>query len=125
METILASLIAPAAVDMFKNLFAAVSRRWVGLSVDDQIKLENANIERLKALAQLDNPNGTPSQWVVDLRGASRYVATVLAIGVGAVMMLKATTPELEVLGFELVAMPVSFLFGERMYLGFKGNMAK
>ena len=125
METILASLIAPAAVDMFKNLFAAVSRRWVGLSVDDQIKLENANIERLKALAQLDNPNGTPSQWVVDLRGASRYVATVLAIGVGAVMMLKATTPELEALGFELVGIPFGFLFGERMYLGFKGNMSK
>ena len=93
--------------------------------MDDQIKLENANIERLKALAQLDNPNGTPSQWVVDLRGASRYVATVLAIGVGAVMMLKATTPELEALGFELVGIPFGFLFGERMYLGLKGNMSK
>ena len=125
METILASLVAPAAVDMLKNLFASASRKWIGLSVDDQIKLENANIERLKALALLDNPNGTPSQWVINLRGASRYVAVILSVGVGAGVMLKATTPELEVLGFELVAMPVSFLFGERMYLGFKGNMAK
>src|SRR3970040_2456419 len=95
METILASVVAPAAIDLFKNLFATVSRKWIGLSVDDQIKLENANIERLKAMALLDNPNGTPSQWVVDLRGSFRYIAAALSIAVGPVLMIAASTAEL------------------------------
>ena len=125
METILASVVAPAAIDLFKNLFATVSRKWIGLSVDDQIKLENANIERLKAMALLDNPNGTPSQWVVDLRGSFRYIAAAISIAVWTVIMMRASTPELQALAFELIGMPTSFILGERMYLGLKGNMSK
>lgn len=121
METILASVIAPAAIDLFKNLFGSLTRKFVGLSVDDQLKLENANIEKVKALAALDNPYGTPSQWVVDLRAAFRYIAAALAIVVGAVIMLRGSTSDLQALGFELVGMPFGFIFGERMYNGFKG----
>lgn len=121
METILASVVAPAAIDLFKNLFGSISRKVAGLSADDQIKLENANVDRLKAVSLLDNPYGTPSQWVVDLRGSARYITAGLAVITGGVLLLRATTPELQALAFELVGMPFGFIFGERMYLGMKG----
>lgn len=121
METILASVVAPAAIDLFKNLFGSLTRKYAGLSVDDQLKLDNANIDRLKALAELDNPHGTPSQWVVDLRAAFRYVAAGFAIVIGAVLMLRSSTGELQALNFELIGMPFGFIFGERLYMGLKG----
>ena len=44
-ETALISALAPAAVDALKNLFGGISRKVGGLSVDDEIKLQTANIE--------------------------------------------------------------------------------
>lgn len=119
-ESILASVVAPAAIDMVKQGFGALSRRWLGVSVDDQIKLENSSIERLKALAALDTPGGTPSQWVIDLRASSRYVMAGVCIitGIGVLGFL----PGQFEIGAQLVSMPFGFLFGERMYLSIAGR---
>lgn len=114
-ETMLLSALAPAAVDLLKNGFGAASRKWFGVSVDDQIRLENSGIERLKALAGLDNPGGTPSQWVIDLRASFRYIGAIVSILLGAYIMI--TSPLNFETGAQLVSIPFGFIFGERMYL--------
>lgn len=117
--TLLAAL-APAAIDAVKTLFGGLARKVGGLSVDDEIKLLNANVEKLKALASLDNPVGTPSQWVVDLRAAFRYVGAGVSMAIGGLVVFYAPT-DIKPLGFDLIAAPFSFIFGERLYLGLKG----
>lgn len=118
--TSLISSLIPGAVEAVKGLFGAASRKWVGLSVDDQIKLNNADIERLKALAQLDSPQGTPSQWVVDLRSSFRYVGAGASILGGLLMFF--VTPDLADIAAQLITIPFSFIFGERMVLTFRSK---
>lgn len=128
MEAILASVVIPAAVDFIKNIGSAAARRFVGLSVDDQIKLSQAEVSKLEAISRLDNPHGTPSQWVIDLRSSFRYIAAAVVIVVGAgiaVLGWQSDQKDIIMLGLELAGMPFGFIFGERMYLGFKGSMAK
>lgn len=116
--TSILSALAPAAVDVVKDVAGGIGRKIGGLSVDDEIKLKNADVERLKALGELDTPVGTPSQWIVDLRAAFRYVAAGVFVigGLG----LAFTTSPLAALGLELAAAASSFIFGERMLLSIK-----
>lgn len=119
LETLLISAVLPAALDLFKNGMAAITRKWVGLSVDDQLKLQAADIERLKALAALDNPYGTPSAWVVDLRGAFRYVAAALLIVGGLCVVAFGVSygnVEAIAIGMETAGAPFAFIFGERLW---------
>lgn len=118
--TALISALAPAAVDAVKSLFGGLSRRVAGLSVDDEIKLQTANIERLKALAALDTPAGTPSQWVIDLRSSFRYIAAGIFVvgGIG----LSFFIPDLATVGMEAALGASSFIFGERMLLSLKSK---
>lgn len=125
MEAIIASAVLPAALDMIKGIGGAVSRRFFGLSIDDQIKLSNVDIERLKAVAQLDSPAGTPSQWVVDLRASFRYIAAGVVILIGsflAYLGFQGKDHELMAAGLELAGMPFGFIFGERMWQGLKAK---
>jgi hypothetical protein len=120
-----ASVLVPILVDWIKSAAPAVTRKVFGESVDDQIKLEASGIERLKALAVLDNPYGTPSQWVVDLRGAFRYIsAGALILGGLGLAGYGASTldPILVAAGLDLAASPFGFIFGERLVLTFKGG---
>lgn len=115
----------PILLDLFKSAGGAVSRKFLGLSVDDQIKLDNAQVERLKALAELDNPYGQPSQWVIDLRGAFRYVAAGLLIfgGVGlAAFGAYVNDSDFISAGIELAVSPFGFIFGERLVLTLRGG---
>lgn len=128
LEGLLASVVLPAAVDLVKSIGGAVTRRFVGLSTDDQIKLDNAYVEKLKAVAALDNPYGTPSPWVVNLRASFRYIAAAVIISVGAAVLGAGVYLGDEVVreyGIQLVSYPFGFIFGERMYLGFKGPNSK
>lgn len=117
-ETAIISALLPAGVEMVKNVVGGLSRKWVGLSVDDEIKMGNANIERLKALAQLDNPVGTPSQWVVDLRASFRYIACAMFVA-GGIWGIFVPTP-VSPLAIEAAISASSFIFGERMLLSLK-----
>lgn len=117
-EVLLPALL-PSLIDAAKGLFGGLGRRIGGLSVDDEIKLENAGIEKLKALASLDTPVGSPSQWVVDLRASFRYVAAGVSMGVGGYLGINGGDPEL--VGV-LIGAPYAFIFGERLYLGMKGT---
>lgn len=120
LETALISALAPAAIDAVKGLFGALQRKFIGLSVDDQIKLQTADVERLKALATLDNPYGTPSQWVIDLRGSFRYIGAGVCILGGLSTLYLA--PAFAALGVEVASAAFSFIFGERMLLAVKGS---
>lgn len=115
LTSMLISALAPAAVEAVKALAGGFGRKFGALSVDDEIKLKSADIERLKALANLDDPRGTPSQWVVDLRGSFRYIACTIMVvgGVGTLFVAPALAP----IGLEVAACASSFIFGERMML--------
>ncbi len=94
--------------------------KWLGgpkpVNVDEQIKLDQSEIEKLKTIAQLDNPYGTPSQWVIDLRASCRYILAILIIvGGGVILLNPAIGAEVKLLGFELISIVFGFLFGSRL----------
>lgn len=123
LATIITSVLVPIVTDFIKSAAPAVTRKVFGESVEDQIKIAASDVERLKALALLDNPNGTPSQWVVDLRGAFRYVSAALLIIGGLGMAGYAASikdASLVLAGIELAASPFGFIFGERLVLSYK-----
>lgn len=124
LTSLLMSTGLPILLDLIKSAGGAVSRKFLGLSVDDQIKMDTAQVERLKALASLDTPYGTPSQWVVDLRGSFRYITAcgliLGGVGLGAYGAF-ANDVEFITLGIELAVAPFGFIFGERLVLSFKG----
>src|SRR4051812_33199848 len=128
LESLLLSVILPAVIDLFKGVGPAVSRKFFGVSVDEQIKLDKSSTDKLAALAALDNPYGTPSQWIVDLRASFRYLAAALVICIGAVLLYAGTqeasqwTDDMIMIGSQLVSMPFGFIFGERMLLSLKGS---
>jgi len=128
---ILPSLI-PAGLDAVKGLFSAAQRKWLGLTVEEEIKLEEATVKRLTALAELDNPYGTPSLWVVNLRASSRYIMAGLSIlagiGLGYAILFHNVNLDEEAKTFamatsmDLIGIPFSFIFGERLWAGMKGT---
>lgn len=119
-ETAIISALAPAAVEALKSLFGGLGRKIGGLSVEDEIKLANASVERLKALAVLDTPVGIPSQWVIDLRSSFRYIAAGVFVigGLSTIFVAPALAP----LGIEAAIAASSFIFGERMLLSLKNT---
>lgn len=73
---------APVAIDAGK----AVVNRWIApdkikpMTVAEAIQLEQVDIDRLKALAELDRPAENISQWVADFRAAMRPgIAVIVA----------------------------------------------
>lgn len=123
METMIISAILPAAIDGVKNLINKVTGSVKPRTVDEQIKLDNANVQRLEAMAKLDNPYGTPSQWVIDLRASFRYIAAGIVIGCAAVsLFVPGLGAAIQLLAFEAASVAFSFVFGERLYLGLVGK---
>ena len=131
LETALIGAVVPAGIDILKTLFGGVSqyitRKAGGViptSIDEVIQLENSNVTRLEALAKLDNPFGTPTQWVVDLRASFRYIAAALFVlgFLGNLILATFVPPAAEFVPVtgELAAGAASFIFGERMLLNFK-----
>ena len=125
LESLLISTGLPILLDLFKSAGGAVSRKWLGLSVEDQIKLDGANVQRLQALASLDNPYGEPSKWVVNLRGAFRYVAAG-GLVVGGLLLASygayKIDTELVTAGLDLAVSPFGFIFGERLVLTYRSG---
>lgn len=120
LESLILPAILPALMDAVKNLLGGISRKIGGLSPDDQIKIQNADIEKLKALAQLDTPVGTPSQWVIDLRASFRYISAGVSILGG--LYLITTDPSTTEFAAQLISAPFAFIFGERLYFGLAGK---
>lgn len=120
LETIAAALV-PVGIEGIKQLIVKFTGGVKPTTVDEQIKLQDADVSRLKALAALDNPYGTPSQWVVDLRASSRYLGALTVIGVGVTTLYIPNMPA-EVLSVAMEASSVcfGFLFGQRIIVNAK-----
>lgn len=122
LETAIAATI-PVLIEGAKQLIVRFTGGVKPTTVDEQIQLQDAEVRRIQALASLDNPYGTPTQWVVDLRASSRYVGALVVIAAGLVTLF---IPDLNQ-GVVQVAMEASsvcfgFLFGQRILLNFKAK---
>lgn len=113
-ETIIGALI-PAVIEGGKQLLS----KWIGgvrpTTVDEQIKLDQNEIARIEALARLDTPVGTPSQWVIDLRASARYVGALVVIAVGVSTLYIPVSDEIRTLAIEAANIAFGFLFGSRI----------
>ena len=118
LETILSALV-PIGIEGIKQVITRFAGGVKPTTVDEQIKLEQSEVERLKAVAALDNPVGTPSQWVVDLRASSRYIGALAVIALGLITLyipgLEATT---QIVALEAANIAFGFLFGSRVAAG-------
>ena len=118
-ESIIGALV-PVGVEGIKQLIT----NWTGgvkpTSIEDQIKLDQSEIARIEALAKLDNPGGTPSQWVIDLRASSRYLGALVVICVGLSTLYFSTTESIQRIGIEAANIAFGFLFGARIMANLK-----
>ena len=118
-ESIIGALV-PVGVEGIKQLIT----NWTGgvkpTSIEDQIKLDQSEIARIEALAKLDNPGGTPSQWVIDLRASSRYLGALIVICVGLSTLYFSTTESIQRIGIEAANIAFGFLFGARIMANLK-----
>ena len=116
-ESIIGALL-PVAVESGKQLIT----KWVGgvkpTTIDEQIKLEQAEVARLEALARLDTPVGTPSQWVIDLRASARYLGALAVIAVGISTLYVPVQESIRTLALEAANIAFGFLFGSRIVAG-------
>ena len=119
LTTLLSSLI-PVGVEGIKQVIVTKMGGVKAATVSEQIQIDESEIKKLQAVAALDNPGGTPSQWVIDLRASARYVmaGVVIFSGVGA-MFVPDMAMEVKALAFEAANIAFGFLFGSRIVSGF------
>jgi len=119
--TTLLSALVPVGVEGIKQGINALTGGVKPTTVAEQIQLDEQDIKRLNAIAALDNPGGTPSQWVVDLRGSARYLAAFVSIVGGTATIFVPDIPvEVKFIGLEAASIAFGFLFGQRIVTNFK-----
>ena len=123
----LISLILPALVPAFtdgvRGLFAKLTGGAGGQpqNMQERIQLIQAETEKLKALSALDTPIGEPSKWIIDLRAAYRYVIITFILIATIFVVYSPSIPTAVVSVFlDMTGACMSFIIGERMYLGLK-----
>ena len=118
--TALLSALVPVGVEGAKQVINKMVGGPKPTTIDEQIKLEQADVAKLEALAKLDNPHGTPSQWVIDLRASARYLAAwAVIVGGGAVLFTPADI-QVKALAVEAISVAFGFLFGTRIVANLK-----
>lgn len=119
--TTLLSALIPVGVEGIKQGINVLTGGVKPTTVAEQIQLDEQDIKRLNALAALDTPGGTPSQWVVNLRGSARYLAAFVVIlgGVG-MSFITGLDPAVKLVGLEGANIAFGFLFGQRIVANFK-----
>ena len=118
--TTLLSALIPVGVEGIKQVITTKLGGVKATTVEEQLKLDDQDIKRMQTVAALDNPGGTPSQWVVDLRGASRYVMAGVVIGSGVLALFVPDLPlEVKAVAYEGANIAFGFLFGQRIVTGY------
>ena len=114
-ETIAAAFV-PVASEALKQLIGRVVGGVRPTTVNEQIMLMKAENARLQAIAALDAPGGTPSQWVIDLRASARYIGalSVIAVGIGSLYVDELAEP-IRITALEAANIAFGFLFGSRL----------
>jgi hypothetical protein len=118
-ESIIGALV-PVAVEGGKQLITKLVGGVRPTTIDEQIKLDQNEIARIEAIAKLDAPIGTPSQWVVDLRASARYVGALVVIGVGISTLYVPVDEATRTLAIEAANIAFGFLFGSRIVSGWQ-----
>ena len=119
LETIIGALV-PVGVEGVKQLIGKFTGGVKATTIEDQLKLDNSEIERIKALAELDKPIGQPSQWVVDLRASSRYIGALVTIAVGLSTLYFQMPEQVQIIGLQAANIAFGFLFGTRIVANLK-----
>lgn len=120
--------LAPAVIDGFRQLINKVTGAANGdpKNVQEAIALMQAQTDRVKALAEVDRLPDGASQWVINLRGAFRYVAIAMIVLITCFVCISSLyEPKLiSILPIllDLTGACMSFIIGERMYLRLKGG---
>lgn len=118
--TALISALIPVGVEGAKQVINKAVGGPKPTTIAEQIELEKADIARLEAVAKLDDPHGTPSQWVVDLRASARYIAAWVVILGGGATLFTDSPLEVKALAVEAISVAFGFLFGTRIIANFK-----
>lgn len=119
--TTLLSALLPVGVESIKQVVTTKLGGVKATTVDEQIKLDQNEVEKLKALAALDTPGGTPSQWVVDLRASSRYVGALGVITAGiASIFIPGVDATVKIIALDAANIAFGFLFGTRIVSSWK-----
>jgi len=114
-ETIVGALV-PVGAEAIKQLVVKFTGGVKPATIQEQIQLDQSEIAKLEALAKLDNPGGTPSQWVIDLRASSRYIGALAVIGVGISSLFVADLDlRVKEIALEAANIAFGFLFGTRI----------
>jgi len=119
LETLIGALI-PVGIDGVKQLFTRFAGGVKPTTIAEQLQLDEADIKRIEALAKLDNPYGTPSQWVVDLRASSRYIGALAVIAIGLSTLYLTIDSFVQRIGLEAANIAFGFLFGSRIMANLK-----
>lgn len=118
-ESIIGALV-PVGIDGIKQLINRFTGGVKPTTVAEQIELEKMDISRIEAIAKLDAPTGTPSQWVIDLRASARYIGALFVIGVGIGTLFFNVPAEIQRIGIEAANIAFGFLFGSRIMANLK-----
>lgn len=118
-ESIIGALV-PVGVEGIKQLMTNFFGGVKATSIEDQIKLDVNEIEKIKALAELDKPIGAPSQWVVDLRASARYIGALAVITVGISTLYAPVDVRIQAIALEAANIAFGFLFGSRIVAGLR-----
>jgi len=118
--TTLLSALIPVGVEGIKQAITTKLGGVKATTVEEQLKLDEQDIKRMQVVASLDNPGGTPSQWVIDLRGSSRYVMAGVVIVSGVLTLFLPDVPmEVKSVAYEGANIAFGFLFGQRIVTGY------
>ena len=118
--TIVLPAVLPAAIDGVKQLITKFTGGVQPQSIDDVIKIQQADVAKLESLAKLDNPYGTPSQWVIDLRASFRYIAAGLVICVALGTLFFPLSDAIRMVALDWGSAAGFFIFGERTLMRYK-----
>ena len=118
-ETIIGALV-PVGVEGIKQVIARFTGGVRATTIQEQIQLDQNDIQKLQALAALDNPYGTPSQWVIDLRASARYIGALAVISIGIVSLFINVDASVKQVCVEAANIAFGFLFGTRIVANIK-----
>ena len=109
----------PAAADGVRGLFARFTHGQAAqpASVAELIQLMTADTERLRSLAQLDQPAGEIYKWAATARALQRpAISTLIILAYAAAVFTGTASPDtLDTLG-SYAQMVTMYLFGDRAY---------
>ena len=123
--TTILPMLLPALTDGLRGVFAKITGGAGGnpQNVDERIKLMAADTERLKALSDIDKPEGSTSQWVTDFRAMFRYVSILMIWIITAIAIFTPAIPQtLTSSLLDLSGATMSFIIGERMYFNMRNG---